>query len=340
MRNETLLEIVRGGLRRALDLADVVVARSDGRNPARRSDRCAARSLAACGTGSTASGSAGTSSGTEMPVDSPSYPQAPRPCARPASCSCAADQKFQAGSNRSIDTPRRAPRPPEFLRVERALRRARDFVERDAEMPAQDHRQHVARHRIAPMHRGGDHRGQQFAARRGVVARKHVGRIVRHGEAGIERGLPRPERRSCCARRTPRTRGRTYRPAARSARGNARASSGIRPCPVRQQPRLHLGRAPGPARDALEIGADHVRGRVLQPPLRELRDVVDEVVVHAERRLRSRAPCAALPRRAGRRRMPSRWQSSPPRAQARCSPTASAASRRPAATGLQNRAAF
>ena len=104
------------------------------------------------------------------------------------SCCCAADQKFQAGSNRSIaDALAARPGVPEFLRVERAFRRSRDLVERNAEMPAQDHRQHVARHRVAPMHRGGEHRGQQFAARRGVVAGQHMGRIVRHGEADIER---------------------------------------------------------------------------------------------------------------------------------------------------------
>ena len=109
----------------------------------------------------------------------------------------------------------------------------------------------------------------------------------------------------------------------RRQRAEARGERGVGLCPVGQQPRLHLGGAPWPARHALEIGADHVRGRVLQPALRELGDVVDEVVVHAERRLQCRAPCAAWRRRAGRRRTPSRWRSSPSRARARCSPTAS-----------------
>src|SRR5262245_61027855 len=40
------------------------------------------------------------------------------------------------------------PGVPELLRIERTLGSAGDLVERDAEMPAEQHRQHVAGHRL------------------------------------------------------------------------------------------------------------------------------------------------------------------------------------------------
>src|SRR3954452_21992897 len=57
------------------------------------------------------------------------------------------------------------PGVPKFLRVEGALGGARQLVERNAQMPAENHRQNVARHGLAATHRGGEGRGQNLAAR-------------------------------------------------------------------------------------------------------------------------------------------------------------------------------
>ncbi len=67
-------------------------------------------------------------------------------------------------------------------------RRSRDVVEVDPQVPAEQHRQHLRRHRVVGVHRADEGRDAQLALLRGRVAAQHVRGVVRRREALREAG--------------------------------------------------------------------------------------------------------------------------------------------------------